>query len=170
MKGTWILDVIIKDGTFVGNASDIESAMWFVVSADGSPQPFSTNQTSYSEKPSWNYPARLILELSDINRAYIYLTLCTYGKNGNGVVAVARCRLGLRYFPLGSPKQISFPLMHVKNSSLEVINLRVEATLSKIAPKFQVVMKQELPGRTQQPGNMSMSQFKYAPQRFSSHY
>ncbi|EAY21768.1 hypothetical protein TVAG_237940 [Trichomonas vaginalis G3] len=139
MKSSWILDLIIRDGEFYGNPDKIEGSMWFVLAADGYPQPFSTQPCSASQKLKWDFPYRLTLQINDINRAYLYVTLCTYGPKGFGVEALGRSRFGLRSLPLGSPKQFSFPIMDSKNSANEIMSVRVVATLSMIAPQFYLI-------------------------------
>lgn len=135
---TWILDIVIKDGDYIWSSNEVENGMWLVVSCDGAPQPFSTNQVAFSDKPQWEFPFRLCLEFHDIGKSYLYFTLCSFQLNGQGIRPVARSRIGLYSMPIGSPKQFSFPLYHAMNSACKVITLRVIATLSAItAPTYQ---------------------------------
>ena len=136
----WILDVVIQEGQYVGDTDDVEGSLWFVVACDGTTQPFSTIPTGLSERltSKWDFPRRLILQVDDISRAYIFFTLCTYGKDGVGVIPIARSRICLRSLPIGSPKQFTFPMMSVKNSSLEVMQIKVLATLSLLSPTYSL--------------------------------
>ena len=134
---TWVLDIVVKDGTISKSYNLLDLPLWFVISADGAQQPFSTSQTTASASPSWDFPRRLILQLQDISSAYLYFTLCTYGGGGTGVQAIARSRIGLKHLPIGSPKQFTFPLMHARNSTSEVMQLRVIATLSELPTNFE---------------------------------
>ena len=136
MPKQWILDFVIKDGDYVGDPSNVEGSIWLVVAIDGSNQPFSTTQTGFSQNPVWNFAYRVLLNVSDLNRSYMYLTLCTFGNGGVGVVPLARSRVCLRSLPIGYPKLFSFPVMNVKNSSVPVLNIRVLATLSLLAPQL----------------------------------
>ena len=166
MHKQWILDILIKDGKYLGDPQDVEGSMWFVISCDGTPQAVATNQTGLSINPQWNFPQRIILQADDIARSYLYFTLCTYGKGGVGVVPIARSRLCLNSLPLGSPKQFSFPIMSVKNSIDEIIHLRVLATLSLLAPKLEINAKANLPLYSD---NQMVNGFHFLHSSYGSH-
>jgi len=168
MSASWILDIIIKDGDFSSIPEEIDTAIWFVISADGLQNPFSTVQTTISKNPVWNYPSRLVLHFHDITRAYLYLTLCSYEYNGQGVQAIARSRVGLRYLPIGNPKQFRFPLMHARNAANTIMSLRVVATLSSFAPQMQLIRNSPLPQSEGVFGSNDSGNQKNAP--FSNEY
>lgn len=130
---SYILDLLIKEGTFE-NRNDIDSAMWFVISADGIAHPFSTNQVASSNNPCWTFPSRMFIQTPDIQRSYLYLTLCTYSPDGQGVVAVARSKIALRLLPAGNARQFTVPLMGATNSAKVVMQLKVVATISMVVP------------------------------------
>ena len=132
MLQSWILDLIIRDGKIETNCPKLNSSMWFVVSADGITRPFSTNESKDANNPSWNFAARMILQFTDIQRSYIYFTLCTKDPQTQEIVCIGRSRLGLRAFPIGSPKTFVFPVMRTENASRSVLSLRVTATLSNL--------------------------------------
>ena len=133
MFQSWILDLIIKDGKIDSNQPHLNGGLWLIISADGIPRPFATTETPFSLNPTWNFPARLILQLNDLCRSYLYVTLCTKGINGN-VICLARSRIGLRSLPIGTPKTFQFPLMQSGNAAQPVMTIRITSTLSSLSP------------------------------------
>ena len=133
MIQSWVLDLIVKDGIMDPNQQATNAGVWLIISADGISRPFSTTESLDYQNPSWNYPARLILQYIDVKRSYLYVTLCTHGKTDNSVQCIGRSRIGLRYLPVGSPKTLSFPLMEPHNAVQEVMKIRITATLSSIS-------------------------------------
>ena len=133
MFQSWVLDLIIKDGVMEGDQQNLHSGLWLIISADGIPRPFATTECQYCQKPSWNFPARLILQFYDLKRAYLYVTLCTRGSTANSVDCIGRSRIGLRSLPIGSPKTFHFPLMEPHNAAQTVMTLRITATLSSLS-------------------------------------
>jgi len=133
---SWILDLVIRDAEIKEEYSNIEKPIWFVVSANGLNQPFSTPQVTPTKSPKWNYPARLVLKFSDITTAYLYVTLCTFGNDNNVIIPLARARVGLRTFPIQNPRQFTFPLMNVNDLSQEFSTLRLIATISSFTPQY----------------------------------
>jgi hypothetical protein len=127
----WILDLVVKDATLT--IDRISTPLWFIISADGLPQPFATPPASIASGPSWNYPARLLLSTPDLNSCYLYVTLCTYGPGNQGVFQLARSRIGLRAIPRGAPKQFSFPLMRCQNGAQEMARLCLCAAISPVS-------------------------------------
>ena len=132
----WLLDLVVKGGVARGPIPTSSNSIWIVISIDGASEPFSTNIATVSMRPVWDYPSRVILRLQDITKAYMYLTLCTYGPD-QGVVALARSRICLRYFPNGTPKEFAFPLMSAYNSAEEMMSLTLFATISSLPANFQ---------------------------------
>ena len=132
MFQSWVLDLIIRDGVMDAGQPDLKSGMWLIISADGIPRPFATTECEYSHTPSWNFPARLVLQFGNIQRAYLYVTLCTHGETANLVNCIGRSRIGLRSLPIGSPKTFHFPLMEPLNAANSVMTLRITATLSSL--------------------------------------
>ena len=135
MIDTWILDLVIKDAEMGPDTQNLNTPLWFVIKADGLPQPVHTSQALPSSNPQWNFPVRLILQLNDISRAYLYVTLCTFKPGFEGPTAIARSRIGLRSMPIGSPKQFKFPLMLSVNPNSLAAHACFMATLSPIQPK-----------------------------------
>ena len=133
MNIKWILDLVVKDATIGEEIPDLEKPIWFVVLADGMKQPFSTKQVPFSRQPSWNYPARLVLQFPDISKAYLYVTLCTFGENE--ILPLARSRVSLRNLPIGSPKVFKFPLLTPEND-VETATIRCVGTLSSFTPQI----------------------------------
>ena len=138
MQEQWILDLLICDGDYVGNPDDVEGSLWLVVTVDGANGQFSTIRTGFSEHPVWNSPHRVILNVSNIRRAFMYFTLCTFGSGGVGVIPIGRSRVCLNSMPIGNPKLFSFPIMNVKNSSVELMSIRVTATLSLLSQEYHL--------------------------------
>ena len=154
MQHSWILDLVIKDATINNKITDLKTPIWFVVLADGMQQPFSTNQVQFSRTPSWNYPARLVLHFLDISRAYLYVTLCTFGNNE--ILPLARSRVSLRNLPIGSPKVFKFPLLTPQNDE-EAVSFRCVGTLSSFTPQIYIPPAQQrgIPQMGGQPMGMS---------------
>ena len=132
MLQSWILDLIIKDGKTESNCPKLGTGIWLIVSADGIPRPFSTNESTDFNNPSWNFPVRIILHLIDLHKSYLYFTLCTKDPKTEEIICVGRSRIGLRFFPFGSPKTIDFPVMQTDNASKTVLLLRITASLSNL--------------------------------------
>ncbi|KAH0790441.1 hypothetical protein GPJ56_005737 [Histomonas meleagridis] len=137
MFSPYLLDLFIKDGEFKVQLDNYISTLWFLISADGLQNAFSTPQSPLSVNPIWDYPSRMIIQPSDIMHAYLYVTLCTYAPNGQDVIAIARSRVGLRSLPISNPRQFRFPLMSAKNAAQEVMSLNVVATLSQLERKHE---------------------------------
>lgn len=129
---SWVLDIVIYDGEFLLNDESYSMPFWFVISATGLQNQFSTPQASFSSHPVWNYPTRLIIQITDLQSSYLYFTLCTYEQNGRDVRGIARSRVGLRSFPIGNPKKVRIPLMSASNSATIAMSLSVVASLSPL--------------------------------------
>ena len=129
MLSTWVLDLVIIDGDTPDDMLPIKTPLWLVISADGIPQPFSSSTAEFSQRIRWNYAVRLILQVADIGRSYMYFTLCTSDSSPSGVRPLARSKIGLRCLPVSSPKRFTFPLMSISNGAQQIINLSVLATL-----------------------------------------
>jgi hypothetical protein len=128
-----VLDLILNDAQLNPSAiEEIHGPLWFVISADGLASAFATPLRSISSGLQWNFRARLLIKIPDIQNSYLYMTLCTYGPSGEGSVAVARSRIGLRSLPMGVPKQFSFPLMRSQNGAQEMAKVRLCATASPV--------------------------------------
>lgn len=137
MFSSYILDIVVKEADLMPILSDIGTPLWFVINADGLPNQFFTPKVCFNMHPVWNCPMRLIIQVPDIARAYLYVTLCTFAENGTDVRGIARARVGLRSLPNGTPKQFRFPLMYTSNSAFEALQLYLIATLSSIAPTMR---------------------------------
>jgi hypothetical protein len=129
----WVLDLVVKSATINSPTFVISTPLWFIISADGLPQPFVTPPASVTSGPSWNYAARLLLSIPDITPCYLYVTMCTYGPGNQGVVQIARSRIGLRAMPRDTPQQFTFPLMRCQNGAQEIARLCLCAALSPVA-------------------------------------
>lgn len=140
MATSWILDLVVKDAEMGPGMSNLKTPLWFVLSADGLMQPIQTTQAIPCQKPKWDFPARMILTLSDLSRAYLYVTLATYKVGADGVQAIARSRIGLRSLPIGSPKKFKFPLMQSNNSANLAATVSFVATLSSFTPRTTPVV------------------------------
>lgn len=114
----------------------LQTPLWFVLSADGYPHQVVTSQAIPSAHPTWEFPVRLVLELQDLSRAYLYVTLSTFKFNSQSTQVLGRSRIGLRSFPIGNPKRFTFPLMHSANSANKAADVTFVATLSQFTPRF----------------------------------
>jgi hypothetical protein len=131
---TWILDLLVNEVELHSSCADeVHGAVWLVMSADGLSSPFSTPTRSLSSRPAFNFPARLFLKIPDLQNAYLFVTLCTYGPDGAGAIPLARSRVGLRSLPNGFPKQFRFPLMKYQNGAQQSAVLSVKATMSQVS-------------------------------------
>jgi hypothetical protein len=126
----WVLDLVVKSATITSPTFAISTPLWFIISADGLPQPFATPPASVTSGPSWNYAARLLLSIADPTRCYLYVTMCTYGPGNQGLVQLARSRIGLRAMPRDAPREFTFPLMRCQNGAQEMARLCLCAALS----------------------------------------
>jgi hypothetical protein len=86
-----------------------------------------------SSGPSWNFPARLLFSLPNINCGSLYVTMCTFGPNNHDAITLARSRVRLSSLPRDAPKMFSFPLMWARNGAQECARLFLCATLSPMA-------------------------------------
>lgn len=128
----WLLDVVVSDADFKPELSRNKDLVWLVIMADGLSQPFSTPSTKCKANPTWNYPFRLILNLNDIQLSYLYISLCSYGRN-HEIISLARCRISLGSMPSGNAKTIHFPMI---NDNKELAVLRFCATISPYRPQL----------------------------------
>ncbi|OHT03183.1 hypothetical protein TRFO_06869 [Tritrichomonas foetus] len=132
IQSMWLLDVVVSDADFAPELAKNKDPVWLVIMADGLSQPFSTPPTKCKQKPLWNYPFRLVLNIDDIQLAYLYISLCTYGNN-HEVISLARCRISLGSMPSGNAKTIHFPLIRDDD---ELAVLRFCATISPYRPQI----------------------------------
>ena len=132
MLQSWLLDLVVIDGTLDHSFTEIDSGIWLIISADGIPRPFSTTECTNLNNPSWNFPARMILQFCDVHRAYLYVTLCTRKPHSESVQCIGRSKIGLRNLPIGSPKTFTFPLMFTRNATQVAMTVRITATLSNL--------------------------------------
>lgn len=130
MNSNYILDFVISTADLSQELKCLSSPFWFVIKSDGLNEQLASTE-AFGPYPRWNYPARLILELQDFSRAYIYFTLYTKGPNG-APIALGRSRFGLRSLQGGAPKQYQFPLMSAQNLSQEAAQVKIAFTLSKV--------------------------------------
>lgn len=135
MASSWILDLVVKEAEMGPGLENLQTPLWFILTADGLNQQIPTTQAIPCKKPKWDFPARMILTLSDISRAYLYVTLTTFNVGANGTYALARSRIGLRSLPIGSPKTFKFPLMQSSNGANVAATVTFVATLSQFIPK-----------------------------------
>ena len=131
---TFILDLVIKEAEMGEQMAHLKTPLWFVLTADGLSQPAQSTQAIPCQRPRWDWPVRLILSIQDITRAYLYVTMATYKIGADGVMAIARSKIGLRSLPIGKPKQFKFPLMQSSNAANIVAQVTFIATLSSITP------------------------------------
>jgi hypothetical protein len=131
---TWILDLVVNEVELNAPcAEEVHGAVWLAMSADGLASPFSTPTRSLSTHVVFNFSARLFLKIPDLQNAYLFVTLCTYGPDGAGAIPLARSRVGLRSLPNGFPRQFRFPLMKYQNGAQQSAVLCVKATMSQVS-------------------------------------
>lgn len=123
------LDIVVKDAVISSDIQEITTPLWIVFYVNGLSAPFSTERATGGRHVVWNFAARVVLSNIDVRAAYLYTTLCTYGPGNQGVIALARSRVGLRSLPTGTPREFTFPLMREQNAAQVFANLSLQATL-----------------------------------------
>ena len=130
----YILDIVIQEAEMGPSHSELETPLWFILTADGfNSEPIQSTQAIPGPNPKWNFPVRMILSIVDITRAYLYVTLATYKVGGGGIMTIARSRIRLKSMPDGTPKKFRFPLMDSNNSACVASTATFIATLSSIS-------------------------------------
>lgn len=151
---TYVLDLYVKDAETDSEISNVKTPLWFILHADGYPQPIATTQAIPCKNPKWNFPVRLILTLNDISAAYLYITLATFKIGSESSLALARSRIGLRALPIGSPKQFQFPLMSTANATKIAAKVTFLATLSELSHQKDRVSSDGVLMHPRRPGPM----------------
>jgi hypothetical protein len=114
------------------SAKDVHGAIWLVIFADGLDAPFSTTPRTVTSGKTFNFPARLLLKVPDVQNAYLYVTLCTYGPDGTKAIPLAKSRVGLRSLPQQFARAFRFPLMKYQNGAQPMAHLSLEARMQPI--------------------------------------
>lgn len=134
----WLLDVVINDATLSPQFANITTPLWLVIASDGLARPFSTPSVHGSPNPTWKYPVRLVLSFESIDKAYLYISLCTYEANVQGKVkSLGNCRISIKSIPTGGAQMIGFPIYDPKDLTNEVAMMRFCATISPYTPHLQ---------------------------------
>lgn len=131
--GTYLLDVVVSGATLIPEYSHLKKPIWLVIHADSLDQPFSTPEAK-AWNPVWEYPFRLVLNVSDISTSYLFITLCTYADDRT-IKALARSRVPLGSMPSGNAKMINFPMLM---KDREVCVMRFCATISQYTPQSRM--------------------------------
>jgi hypothetical protein len=126
---TYLLDMVVESGELYQPCSPIQTPIWIIIQSDGLHQMFSTSQVAPSPRPVWRCPARLVINLPDLDGTHFKATLCTSSPSGS-VIAVGSSKVNLSTLPFGTPSRLSFALMSTQNVSVEAANLTMRATLS----------------------------------------
>ena len=134
MSSSWILDIAFHDAKITEKYRDRYKSFWLVINADGLVSQFSTPLVYSADHPVWDYSARLMLQLQDLSRAYLYVSLCTYDQRTNAPVVVAMSRVSLKTFPYGSLKPFSFPLISSTDPHSTVAKLSVSSNFTIFNP------------------------------------
>ena len=138
MKSSLILDLVVKEAEISPNLTGLKFPVWLIIRVDGSQQPFSTPEADDLKHPVWNYPARICVSLghNDLSRAYLYVTLCTFGDGRIGIKPLGRARVSLKSLPIGDAKSFFFPLMMQNDLTKEACTLKFAATISFFSPQL----------------------------------
>ena len=136
----YVLDILIKRADMKSPLSELETPMWFVLTADGlTSPPIQSTQAIPGPHPEWNFALRMVLSIRNISTSYLYISLATY-QVGNGCPkCIARSKIKLANMPKGTPKQFKFPLMDAENSANVVGNATFLATFTALSSANQVV-------------------------------
>ncbi|KAK8836954.1 hypothetical protein M9Y10_036987 [Tritrichomonas musculus] len=129
----YIFDVKINYANLSPEIQKIKSPLGLILSVDGNSQSIETPSVKSSD-PTWNYCARFILLLPNLSHAYIYIKLCAKNQKTNQIVVLATSKCNLKAMPVGSPKNITIPLMNTKNTAICSAKLCLTATISAYAP------------------------------------
>jgi hypothetical protein len=99
---------------------------------DGLRHPLKLSPRSPSAKLRWEIPARLILNLRDLGRAFVFVCLGTADAPGGRRSNIGRAKFPLKSLPVGDPKSFKFCLMSSANSAISVATVHVTACLSAL--------------------------------------
>lgn len=133
MSNQYIFDVKINYATLSPEIQKIKSPLGLVITVDGNSQSIETPPAKSSD-PTWNYCARFILVLPNLSNAYLYIKLCAENLKINRTIVLANSKVSLKAMPVGSPKNITIPLMNTKNAAICSAKLSLTSTISAYAP------------------------------------
>jgi hypothetical protein len=147
--------MFVESGDLYEACSWLQAPIWILVRSDGLLQTFSTAAVPPSPHPVWRSPARLIINLADLEGSHFKATLCTSGPTG-APIAIGTSQVRLSTLPFGSPSRLSFPLKSCQNYSITVETLTIKATISLLPapapPQPASVPKPNPVGRANQVG------------------
>ena len=133
MSNQYIFDVKVNYATLSPEIQKIKSPLGLVITVDGNNQSIETPPVKSSD-PTWNYCARFILVLPNLSNAYLYIKLCAQSQKTEKTIVLANSKVSLKAMPVGSPKNITIPLMNTKNAAICSAKLSLTSTISAYAP------------------------------------
>lgn len=154
---TYILDMVVNEGQFTHALTSPNKPIWIMFKVDGTNSSISTPKVMFSAKSTWDFKLRVTPQISSLEKAYIYVNLCTLSEKGDQVVSVAVSKVGLKNLPVGNPRSFKFPLMSTTNTAIQVGQLKLTATISAFVAKPMFNSSSQMVG-------MPMSPFMYATQ------
>jgi hypothetical protein len=151
----FLLDFVLGKVSFSALSLQEDKPVWFVFKADGLPNQLVSNPMPASVNEV-NFAVRLILELPNLSGAYLYISLCCHDDVGRQVRRMGFAKLGLKAFPVGNPKQFSFPVMDASNTAVVIARVTFTACISAFVPFVSEPVRADLrPSVFEPPGPYS---------------
>lgn len=133
----FLLDIIVNDAIIECSIPCKEMPFWIMIKTDGLPTTISTSMMKVEKKVvKWNQPSRLILDVPNINNAYMYIALCTLDQKTKQMKTIGVAKAKLAGFPVGKPRGFSVPLMQAMDSKSPAGKLHMTATISALFPSM----------------------------------
>ncbi|OHT04774.1 hypothetical protein TRFO_06220 [Tritrichomonas foetus] len=147
---TYIFDILLEEGQFSPSLKRIVSPMWLVFQANGLSKSVSTKGVLPQSIVKFNFGSRLILQLPNLDNAYLTISLCTVsGSDPTKVSLIACSKMKLSSFANGQCTKINFPLIDAVNRQQEVALLSIQASMSDLNAVTQI--RHTYPGLPQGP-------------------
>ena len=128
----YILDFILNEGKLNQKVASLDQGIWVTFKADGNDCQLASPCVKSSRTPKWDFCARVILTLPDLNSAFLFVNLSTLDKCPKQPRAIGHAKIGLKGFPVGRPGRFTFSLMSVENNAVSLGQLTLTATISAV--------------------------------------
>ena len=136
---TFLLDVLLDEGQFSPYLNQFVSPMWLVFSADGLSKSVSTPRVLPNPTVKFNFATRLILNLVNIDNAFLRVSLCTVSDSDpTKAKLIASSKMSLSALTPGRCSKITFPLLDTLDHRKESALLSFQISLSDIRAVSQM--------------------------------
>lgn len=136
---TFILDILLDEGQFSPYLNQFVSPMWLVLTADGLSKSVSTPRVLPNPTVKFNFPARLILNLNNLDNAFLQVSLCTVlDSDPTKKKLIASSKMKLNALMPGRCSKITFPLLDSLNHQKEAALITIQVSFSDLRQVSQI--------------------------------